>query len=137
MKDGRPFIVMRDFTAGFYGDKGLQPFLEAWRGAKFTPDDLKKFNAKDLLGKCGLISLVENGGYVNVSSVTKLPKGMNGITPVNPLVYFSLSEFNQEVFDSFSDKLKEKIMLSPEYKSLKGDGKAKDEEFDPEQDVAF
>jgi hypothetical protein len=58
---------------------------------------------------------------------------MEAPVPVNPTVFFSLSDFDQVEFDKLSEKIKEKIMKSPEYQSLKG-GKT---EVDIDQDVSF
>jgi len=39
---------------------------------------------------------------------------------VNPIVVLDLDEFNQEVFDSLSDKMKATVMQSREYKAMFG-----------------
>jgi hypothetical protein len=133
MADGRPFITMRDFTVSLHEKAGLRQFLKSWRGRDFTDEELAGFDPKVLIGKGVLLNLVENGEYVNIDSAMKLPKGMEAPVPVNPTVFFSLSDFDQVEFDKLSEKIKEKIMKSPEYQSLKG-GKT---EVDIDQDVSF
>ena len=122
MTDGRPFITMRDFTVSLHEKAALRIFLKNWRGRDFTDEELRGFDPKVLIGKGCLLSLVENGEYVNIDSVMKLPKGMEAPVPVNPTVFFSLAEFDQAEFDKLSPKIQEKIMKSPEYQSLKGTG---------------
>ncbi len=134
MSDGRPFITMRDFTVSLHEKSGLRGFLKSWRGRDFTDEELAGgFDPKVLIGKGVLLNLVENGDYVNIDSAMKLPKGMEAPVPVNPTVFFSLSDFSQEEFDKLSEKIKEKIMKSPEYQSLKGGLNS----INTDEDIAF
>ena len=134
MTDGRPFISMRDFTVSLHEKSALRGFLAGWRGRDFNDEELKGFDAKNLLGKGCLISLVQNGEYINVTTASKLPKGMSAPNPENPMVFFSLDEFDQKTFDGLSDKLKEKIALSPEYQiaTRSDNGMPEDIQFDEE-----
>jgi hypothetical protein len=137
MADGRPFITMRDFTVSLHEKAALRIFLKNWRGRDFTEEELKGFDPKVLIGKGCLLSMVENGEYVNIDSVMKLPKGMEAPVPVNSTCFFSLAEFDQAEFDKISDKIKEKIMKSPEYQSLKGGNNGTISEVDTDDTVAF
>lgn len=135
MPDGRPFITSRDFTVSLHEKSALRGFLNGWRGRDFTEEELKGFDPKVLIGKGCLLSMVQNGDFVNVQSASKLPKGMEAPVPAGGTVFFSLSEFDQEAFDKLSDKIKEKIMKSPEYQSLKGVKPA--EPINTDEDIAF
>lgn len=117
MSDGRPFIAMRDFTVSLHEKSTLRKFLAGWRGRDFTDEELRGFEAKNLLGKGCLLSLVAKGDYINVDTASKLPKGMEAPKPQNPLVMFSLSEFQRDVYEQLSPKLQEKIANSPEYRA--------------------
>jgi hypothetical protein len=118
MSDGRPFLAMRDFTVSLHESSALRAFLASWRGRDFTQEELAGFDPKVLIGKGVLLSMIEKGDYVNINSAMKLPKGMEAPVPAGDTVFFTLSEFDQTAFDKLSDKIKEKIMKSPEYKSL-------------------
>lgn len=120
MEDGRPFVTGRKFTVSMHEKATLRAFLKGWRGRDFTDDELKGFNPQKLIGAPCMLSLVQNGDYVNVASAAKLPKGMNPLKPVNPTVYFSLDEFDAKVYESLSNKMKEDISKSPEYMALMG-----------------
>ena len=140
MSDNRPFIVQRDFTASLNSKGNLRPFLEGWRGRAFTEQELAGFDPKVLVGMPCLLSLVEDGEYTNVNAAMRLPKGMEAPKIVNETVFFSLSEFDQKEFDKLSDKVKEKIMKSPEYQSLNSEITRLDAEQKAdlaEDDVAF
>jgi hypothetical protein len=39
-------------------------------------------------------------------------------TTFNPQIFFTLEDFNQDIFDQLSEKKQEKIKASPEYQKL-------------------
>lgn len=129
MEDKRPFVTGRKFTVSMHEKATLRAFLKGWRGRDFTDEELQGFDPKKLIGAPCMLSLVQNGDFVNIASAAKLPKGMNALKPVNETVYFSLDDFDQKVFDSLSDKMKETIGMSPEYQSLKGNQSGSFEDF--------
>ena len=140
MSDNRPFIVQRDFTASLNSKGNLRPFLEGWRGRAFTEQELAGFDPKVLVGMPCLLSLVEDGEYTNVNASMRLPKGMEAPKIVNETVFFSLTEFDKKEFDKLSEKVKEKIMKSPEYQSLTSETSRLDAEQKADlanDDVAF
>lgn len=137
MSDGRPYIVSRNFTASLNSKGNLRPFLEGWRGRAFTDQELSGFDPKVLVGMPCILNLVEDGEYTNVNSAMRLPKGMEPPKIVNDTVYFSLAEYDQKEFDKLSDKIKEKIMSTPEYKSIKGESQPGSIPKQVEDDIAF
>ena len=48
--DGERFEVVRRFSANLSERGYLRPFLEAWRGKKFTTDELRGFHLSKLVG---------------------------------------------------------------------------------------
>lgn len=123
MEDGRPYVAGRKFTVSLHEKSGLRAFLKGWRGRDFTEEELLGFNPQKLIGAPCMLSLVQNGDYVNISSASKLPKGMPVLNPTNPTVFFTLDDFNQAVYDGLSNSMKETIAKSPEYQSLMKGGK--------------
>jgi hypothetical protein len=140
MDDGRNFQVQADFNFSTYKDSKLIQLLNGWRGVPFTPEDLKDgFDFHKLLGKGCVLSLIETVGkdgktYTNVVTVSAPMKGMEIPKPNATPFLFSLSEPDWNLFENLTQNVRNKIMLSPEYKSLKGEGKAADEEFSPEDE---
>ena len=144
MEDKRPFVTGRKFTVSMHEKASLRAFLKSWRGRDFTEDELKGFNPQKLIGAPCMLSLVQSGDYVNVASAAKLPKGMVPLKPTNPTVYFSLDDFDQKIYESLSNKMKEDIASSPEFIGLKGNqskqgGAVFDDMADdiPSDDIAF
>jgi hypothetical protein len=56
--------------------------------------------------------------YANISGVSSMPKGLTCPAQVNDSIIFSVNEFDQILFDSFPDFIKEKIRSSAEYKAM-------------------
>ncbi len=121
MKDGKPFSVGAFYTQSLHEKATLRKHLEAWRGKPFNEQELQGFDPKVLLGKACMISVVQTKtGKTKVQSVSKLPKGLEPPALENEMLFFSLDNFDQEVFDKISNGLKALIQKSPEYQSLNG-----------------
>jgi len=120
MADGRPFLAMQKYTASLHKKAALRRDVESWTGIKLTDAQIEGFSPRILLGKPCLLGLVESddGNYVNVKSIMKLPKEMAAPKPVGELIYFDLDNFDAQVFSKFSEKTKATIMQSPEYQRL-------------------
>lgn len=119
---GQPFVVSRFYTASLNEKANLRADLASWRGREFTKEELAGFEAKSILDKTCMLSLILNDkGRAKVSGVMALPKGTTVPPAFNPIIYFSLEpdEFNQAVFDSLSEGIRKIIALSPEWKRLK------------------
>ncbi len=122
MADGKPFVVSREYNATYHPKGMLRKHIEAWRGKRFESEaELRNFSAEKVIGKPCLLTVVHSSGervYANVENITQLPKAMLQSIPKkihNEFVEFSFEPFNQSVFDSLPDFLKEKIKKSPEY----------------------
>lgn len=120
----RPALIMQRYTASLSDKATLRKHLEAWRGKRFTDDELKGFDLRNVLGKSCQIQVLhsENGAYANVAAIMAMPKGLASPTAHHPLIHFSLDEgeFSEGVYDGLSDKLKAQISNSPEYKARTG-----------------
>ena len=105
----------------------LRRDLESWRGMGFTEQEAAKFDITKLLGMPCMLNIIHKPGkvdpsktYVEISSISKLPKGLDCPAPLNPSVRLEYDNWKPEVFDSLSEFLKEKIQSSEEYKQMNG-----------------
>ena len=120
MADGRPFSISKEYTASIGDKANLRKDLEAWRGRPFTADELKNFSLENVLCAPCLLGVVHRPSkdgskvYANVGSVMALPKGMSAPELVNPAVKFDIATFDTKVFDSLSNYVQKKIMMSKE-----------------------
>lgn len=125
MADGRPFSIHKRYTWSMHEKATLRKDLEAWRGAKFTDADFGPggFDVRNLLGKACTVGIIHSQSgentYANIASIGKAMKGVEIPEAINAPVYFSLEpgNFDAQVFDTLSDKLKDFIRDTPEYRS--------------------
>ena len=123
MTDGRPYVIGCRYTLSSYVNARLRKHLESWRGKTFEDSDFGDggFDIKNVIG-VGCMLLVthnESGGktYANVGGVMQLPKGTKSPTPANEQVYFSLDDFDADVFAKLSERMQGIIRESPEYET--------------------
>lgn len=90
---GKPALASRTFTLSLGEKSALRPFLESWRGKKFSAAELRGFDVEKLIGANAVVQIVheEKGDrtYDNITSVMKLMKGM---TPVEPNGYIRVCD---------------------------------------------
>lgn len=76
-----PLWVDKWFTLSLHENSALRPFLETWRGKKFTTDELKGFDVAKLYKAPALIQVSHNQTadktYANIDACLKLAKGMD------------------------------------------------------------
>ena len=115
MEDGRPFIVSAQYTASLSEKAYLRRDLEAWRGRKFTDEERAGFELDSVLGATCMLNIVHNDDYANVQGIVAMPKGMTCPEQVNKSQRFNIEDPDMELFETFSDKMKEKIKKAPEW----------------------
>lgn len=90
-----------------------------------TPEDTDycEINFDKLIGSPCTITLVENGEYINVTQVAPLTKWITLPPVYNELKVFDIDRLDedkmQKVLNNLWEKMKEKIMSSPEYSTSK------------------
>lgn len=117
---GKPFSVSMTVKQSLHAKSKLRPMLESWRGKKFTSEEIAAYDPKKLVGVPCRLSLVENGDYVNISSISPLGRGEKCPKQVNESVYLSLApnEFDMDVFRTLTEKTQQKIEGTPEFMAL-------------------
>lgn len=141
-KDGesseKPLIIFREFGLSMHENAALRKFLENWRGKSFSEDEAKKFDITKLLGKSCILTVQhtnDNGKtYANISGASPLMKGMSDPVRYNSITCLSFVDFDFDVYNSLSEKTKDKIALSPEYQTLQARlGMASNQTQQPQQ----
>lgn len=128
MKDGRPFAIFRNYTLSWADSSNLRQSLQSWRGKPFSPEEMRKFDLKNILGAWCMLNVIDKPSkdgqktFSNVANITPVP-GMikqSGLPPpVNEAQIFTLQAPDWAIFETFSQNLKNKIMASPEYAKAK------------------
>lgn len=129
-KDGQPdkdvvepFTVSKFYTMSLSERAWLRKDLESWRGKGFTEDELQGFDPRAILDAPCMLNVIhepkKKGSGVNavVSAITPMPKGIECKPRSHDLVFFSLENFDQTIFDGISKGLQAKIKNSKEYQA--------------------
>ena len=111
MADGRPFLMMQNYTLSLNSKARLRNDLEAWRGRAFTAEELSGFDLKTVLGKPLQISVVhsQDGKYANIGSMMPLGRGQEALAPSGDLLYINSLPEDNASFELLSERMKDRI----------------------------
>ena len=71
----KPRVISKEYTLSLNEKAVLRQHLEAWRGKKFSEEELKGFDLANIIGaSCQLQVLHNSKGYANEGSIMALPK---------------------------------------------------------------
>ena len=130
---GDPLSISKNYTLSLAEKATLRKDLQTWRGVAFTPDQLRGFELKNVLGHWAMLSVAKDVGnngkeYTNIMSVNPVLQTIkkNGLPEgINKLAMFTIMNPDMDLFETFSNNLKEKIKASPEWESNSKRGVAK------------
>lgn len=143
---GEPMTISKNFNAYIRSElSGLRKQLVSWRGREFTADELKKFDLRNVLNQWAMLSIVkekkdDGREYTNIVTINPVPPNIKkaGLPePYNEAKFFDLDDPDMELYDSFSDNLKNRICASPEWQSRTVTHQTKVREDSLEDDVPF
>jgi hypothetical protein len=137
---GQPFTVRKYYTASTTKKANLHRDLLSWFPTRLTAEKLEEegFDTAKLLGlSCQVTLSRTETDRRKVEVITSAPKGVVVPPQVNKSVLFDLDDFDPEVYEGLSDKLKELIAKSPEYRdAVNGKPKESDANLDGD-DIPF
>lgn len=130
---GEPMSISKNYTASLAEMATLRADLINWRGRDFTPDELRGFELKNVLDKWAMINVTKALGkdgkeYTNIGSISGVPANIKKAgmpKPFNEAQMFTIDDPDMELFETFSEYLKNKIMSSPEWQETQGKPKSK------------
>jgi len=122
----QPRVISEEYTLSLNDKAKLRKILQSWRGKAFTDAEAKSFDITVLVGKPCLLSISQKESkkgkiFSYVSGVSLLPKGMVCPPQINPSQVLSFDAWDEELFASLPDFIKEKIQSSQEYKAMNND----------------
>lgn len=122
MDDGRPFSISRTYFMSLHEKSSMRKDLESWRGRAFTAEEEKQFDVSRLIGGYCMLNVVEEPGadgdtFTKIAAVTQMPKGLPKPEAINDTLIWDLESPDMEVYEGFSDHLKEIIGESPEWQA--------------------
>jgi hypothetical protein len=98
-KTGKQHMLLRRFTESLSTKGHLRPFLESWRGKKFTSEELNGFDIDKLVGANCQIQVIHNLAsdgttYANVQAVVPIHK--NAARMAAPSDYIRVKDRDKE-----------------------------------------
>lgn len=120
-KGEQPRVISKAFTLSLSEKSTLRPFLESWRGKQFTQSEAEGFDITNVVGKPCMLNVIhkmkKDGNLkADISALSSMPKGLTCPEQINTTVVFSVEDFDEQVFDTFPDWLKDEIKSSEEYR---------------------
>jgi len=124
-KDGEtkslPAVISRTLGLSLNEKATLRQLLQSWRGRAFTPEELKKFDLVNVLGKPAFINVTHSvkgdKTYANLTSIMPLPKGMPAPTLEGEALTYSIDEPDPVMFDKLpawvQDKIANRVIDAP------------------------
>lgn len=116
-KDGEtkslPAVISRTVGLSLNEKATLRQLLQSWRGRAFTPDELKKFDLVNVLGKPAFVNVTHSvkgdKTYANLTSIMPLPKGMPAPVLEGEALTYSIDEPDPVAFDKLPTWVQDKI----------------------------
>lgn len=80
MPNGKPWLIVKTYTLSLNEKATLRKDLEAWRGKKFTAEELQGFDVEKVLGVSCIVLVLHNTTdngrvFANVNAIMPLPRG--------------------------------------------------------------
>jgi hypothetical protein len=118
-----PAVISRTLGLSLNEKATLRQLLQSWRGKAFTPEELKKFDLANVLGKPAFINITHSvkgdKTYANLTSIMPLPKGMPAPTLEGEALIYSTDTPDAAVFDKLpewvQDKIANRIVDAPKF----------------------
>lgn len=113
----KPRWASREFTGSRSKKSKLFEFIGSWNGKQYTTESFGEVDLFDQIGKPCQLQMVasESGEYTNIASAVQLPKGMTVERKQTDTYAFDANEWDDAVFESLPEWIREKIMRSTEY----------------------
>lgn len=128
MDDGKPFSISKSWFLSMHEKASLRKDLESWRGRPFTADEENSFDVSKLMGAYCMVNIINEQGedgqtYTKIGAITPLHKSMSKPKPINNNQIFDADEPDMAMFEKFSDKMKDLIRGSREWRARASGGR--------------
>lgn len=137
----QPRVISKEFTLSLHEKATLRGFLKNWRGKDFTEEEAKEFDVTKLIGAPCLLNITHKKSkdgqktYLEIGSVSRMPKGMDCPEQINESFIFDFNDnYSVEKLEKLPDFIKEKVKRSEEYLSVAQPNEVQHNSFDEESD---
>ena len=120
-----PRTVSGTYSASLAEKSNLRKMLEGWRGRKFSPDELKGFDLRNVLNVPCFVNIVHKPSadgsrtYTEVAAVMRLHKGVTPPECDMPATIYSIEEdFTFEKMTDLPEWIQGRIKSSEQFKAF-------------------
>ena len=106
--------ISKTYTLSLHEKSRLYEVAKSVLGRDLSKEEQGELEPKDLLGGNVTLTIEHNNWYANIKSISKI-FDKEKLKPTNETRLLELDKFDEKVFNSLHDKLKDKIVKSPEY----------------------
>jgi len=115
-----PSFIGKEFTLSLHKNATLRRYLKTW--GQLSLVEGSEDGISEVLGAPALVTVQHEEGrdepYASLAAVTPMPEGMEVPKTSTEWLEFSLSQYDQEVFDAQPVWIREKIERSPEGQAI-------------------
>lgn len=135
-----PRTFYTTYTASLSSKGTLRKDLVSWRGRDFTPEELRRFDLRNILGKPCFLQIVHKKSpdgsrvYMNLAAVTKIPRGYPAPQATLPLLTYDIDQDDPAVLAQVPDWIAQKVRDSRTFEAKMDDLDA-DRKAAPEQEL--
>lgn len=124
-KGEQPLVISKEYTLSMHEKSNLRKDLKSWRGKDFSEEEAKAFDITKLVGAPCMLNIIHTPGksdasvmYQQISGITPMPKGVVCPKAINPYFILSYDNFDDVLFNSLPDFIKDRMKISEEYNLL-------------------
>jgi len=133
-KGPEPMSISREFTLSMGKKSNLLKFIEGMYGIALQDDEAYAFDMGNLLGEACLLNVVHKTSgkgteYALIQSASPIPKGMVVPAQHNPVQKLDYENFDEKLFETLPNFLRDKIMKTEEFKEMRGGGEITTEDL--------
>lgn len=122
----QPLVISKEYTLSLHEKSSLRKDLKSWRGKDFTEEEARSFDITKLLGVPCMLNIIHKPSksdptrlFEEISGITSIPKGLKVPDQITKTLLLSYDNFDEEVFNSLPDFIKQKMQTSAEWSTMR------------------
>lgn len=119
-KGEQPFMAKTIMNLSMSDKSIMRKFVESWLGKKLTDKQAGDMDLFKLIGLPCMLNLAHNTladgrTFVNIMSISPMPKGMSCPEPINEPLCYDSTEHNEDVYNKLPDFMQDDIAKCHEW----------------------
>lgn len=120
-----PYTINKEFTLSMGSKSNLRKFIEGMYGIALQDEEAYAFDISSLIGEPLLLNVIhtiskKGKEYADVKGASPIPEGLTVPEMYNTAQSLDYENFNEKIFESLSNFIKDKITKTDEFKKMRG-----------------